>query len=278
MVLKISETTLCGVSVALICCTTLAVSIPIFQLFRRTRHLGAWERPTLACWFYAHRMQNYLALANLVEIVFLLAGFPLVVNDRYYLCHAGLSAESCESLAGVWRPIAACLLVDGIFCGLAFIILSHSLSQRIATRRNRQYNVLNNRPYYLAAAHYLLQASALATVIAAFTSAFFQNPPNPRAALITSIVTGTFAVALFLLGTYTTFWGIAKYHYSMRSVRREARSKRLMWATEVDWLFYSVFRGHAAQIHIEREVEVLLQSIESRQDPDVLYVTDVWVN
>ncbi|KAL9009169.1 MAG: hypothetical protein Q9173_005780 [Seirophora scorigena] len=284
MVLEVNETTLYNVSVTLISCTTLMVAISSFNLFIKTQRRRAGERPTVACWLYAHRMQKWLALFNLFEIVVLLIIFPLVSIDREHLCRTELPMESCQSLINTWRLVAACLLGAGVFCAVSCIVEQASLKQRITIRRNRSHDILNNRPWALAAAHYLLQLSSLATVFASLSSLFFQDPQNPRAALITSFVTGAIAVVLFLSGVMGTCWGITKYHYTMRSLRREARERQLTWAAGVNWgigleerleLFWGASRANRTQGRIERDMEVLLEAVARRirgQENDVWFV------
>ncbi|KAI4092067.1 MAG: hypothetical protein LQ344_003722 [Seirophora lacunosa] len=282
MVLKVNDITLYNVSVTLISCTTLMVAISIFSLFMKTQRRRAGERPTVACWFYAHRMQKWLALSNLLEIVVLLTIFPLVSIDREYLCHTELPTESCQSLINTWGLVAACLFGAGVFSAVSCIVEQASLKQRATIRRNRSHDMLNNRPWALAAAHYLLQVSALATVFAALSPLFFQDPQNPRAALITSFVTGAIAVLFFLSGVVATCWGITKYHYTMRSLRQEARERQLLWAAEVNWgigveerlkLFWGASRADRTQERVERDLEVLLEAVAWRMRGEE---NDVW--
>ncbi|KAL8959949.1 MAG: hypothetical protein Q9193_003269 [Seirophora villosa] len=285
MVLKVNDITLYNVSITLISCTTLMVAISIFNLFLRTQGRRAGERPTVACWLYAHRMQKWLALSTLLEILVLLTIFPLVSIDRQSLCHTALPPESCQSLLSTWRLIAACLFGAGVFSAVSCIVEQASLKQRAAIRRKRSHDILHNRPWALAAAHHLLQASALATVFAALSSLFFQEPQNPRAALITSFVTGAIAVLFFLSGVVAACWGVTKYHYTMRSLRREARERQLLWAAEVNWgidgvgerlrLFWGAARADRTRERVERDLEVLLEGVARRvraEENDVWFV------
>ncbi|KAI4129028.1 MAG: hypothetical protein LQ338_002443 [Usnochroma carphineum] len=263
MTLKLSDTTLYNASAAFIGSIILVATALIILLIAKNRPHYTWDRPSVRYWLLAHRLQNYLALLNIIQIIFLLIAFPIVTIDRHHFCETQLDAKACHKLTHIWNIVTACLAVFALLCAVACFAVYRFLNWQTSVFRHRALEILQVRPWSLFAAFLLLQTSALFALTASFADLFYEGP---RHALVVSIIAGAFAIVLFLVGTLFTFWGIVRHHVALRSLREEARSRYFRYAPRITWgraveerVLYT--HGRTLQRRMERDLEVLFSSI-----------------
>lgn len=222
-------------SLGLIAISTLTVTTLIWATAYKERRLRHGERPTWSYWLLGHHLQRLFALSNLVEIVLLSISFPLVQRNRSQLCHDRLSPTDCARLGQSWSSVVLVLGPFALF--FTITLLQGYFRHRVCLRDEyyRSYEVLHNRPGLLFLAHILLHAAAIAVLSTVYSSLFFDRS-NVWAALVTSMVTGVVAIALFSTACLATIAGIARYHMAMKQLTSTAASRFHMQAACFGWL------------------------------------------
>lgn len=234
MTLHVSTSTVLDTSLAILSTTTILILLLIALVYIKEHYRPPSQRPLFTYWLLAHRLQNYLALLNIAEILFLLTTFPLVSIDRAHLCQTALRGHTCRGLRDTWKGVASGLAVLSVCCaGLGWPVFLY-LYRRYRTPSLRDRDVLNNRPYALTIAHIFLQSSSVLTLVSSFSELFFPAGKT-YAALRCSMFTGAFAILLFDVGLMVTFWGVVRYHFSMRVVREQAWERRFTTSSRWGW-------------------------------------------
>ncbi|KAL9028371.1 MAG: hypothetical protein Q9196_003260 [Gyalolechia fulgens] len=261
-----SDSALFDSSLTILSTTTVLILFLISILAIAQRFRRPWERPSFTYWLLAHRLQNYLALLNITEIHFLILTFSLVSIDRNHVCKTELDAKACHSLTNTWKGVAsglAALSLSGAAIG--YPIYRH-LHKRSASPPHRDMHVVKNCPYALTIAHVSLQASAALTLTSSFSSLFFK-PADAYAALKCSMFTGAFAIICFDVGIVMTFWGVLKYHFTMRTLREEATDRQFQTSATFNWgrgVAEATFYNREANLRLARQLDYLVDVTSDR--------------
>ncbi|KAL8716811.1 MAG: hypothetical protein Q9225_005893 [Loekoesia sp. 1 TL-2023] len=260
MTLNIPDSILYNASLTVLSSTTALITLLIFILTFTARFRRPWEPPSFSYWLLAHKLQNYLALLNLIEILLLLVSFAIVTVDRHRVCATQLSSQECEGFIKIWKGVSVSLIVLSVLSGPALYPIYRKLHERSADPGHRNGDILNNRPYVLFIAHLFLQASATTTLTSSFSSLFFE-PADVHAALKHSVITGACAIIFFDLGIAATFWGILKYHLTMQTIREEARERRFGTTSRLNWgrgVAETAFYGKRVRRKLETQLDYLV--------------------
>ncbi|KAL8935986.1 MAG: hypothetical protein Q9216_005162 [Gyalolechia sp. 2 TL-2023] len=266
MKLHISEATLFDSALTILSTTTVLILLLIFILGITERLRRPSQPPSFIYWLLAHRLQNYLALLNVTEVLFLIVTFPLVGIDRNNVCKTELNARACHGLKNTWKGVACGLAVLSVCCACLAYPIFHHLRKRSASPHRRDVDVVKNYPYALTVAHVFLQASAALTLTSSFSSLFFE-PANAYAALKCSMLTGAFAILCFDVGFVVTFWGAVKYHFTMRAVREEARAQHFRTSARLNWgraVAETAFYNRQVSLRLGRQLDYLVRVMWDR--------------
>lgn len=271
MIIHISSSILLYTALAILSATTILIILLTTLLYIKEHFRPPSYRPLFTYWLLAHRLQNYLALLNLTEILFLLTTFPIISIDRANLCRTELRGYRCRGLRNTWKGVASGLAVLSVCSMVVGWPMFRYLYKRDRSPHFRYLDVLNNRPYALTTAHIILQSSSVLTLVASFSDLFFPDG-NVYAALRCSMFTGAFAIVCFDFGVLVTFWGVLRYSFSMRAMREEARERRFVTSRRFGWgrgvaerVFYNRRTAERMIVQMDYISDVMWERVRARE-------------
>ncbi|KAL8738177.1 MAG: hypothetical protein Q9181_000990 [Wetmoreana brouardii] len=235
MAIILADSTIYRLSLGLIGFITLTIGILLITCVLLERSLRNGWRPTWNYWLLAHRLQNLLAVINIIEVTLLIISFPLVSIDRYQLCRTQLDDQGCHQLVKIGHPVLAVSSAFSAFVAFGTILQDYYYRRREGSELYRYSDALNNRPWGLFAAHFWLQVAAVATLTTSYSCLYFDQS-SVLDALVLSIKTGTVAVLFFSLGCFHTVLGIKRYHDTMWTIRWQAKRRGQTQAARFNWL------------------------------------------
>ncbi|KAL8691024.1 MAG: hypothetical protein Q9218_003662 [Villophora microphyllina] len=198
MTLEISDSVSYYVLLGVIAVCTFIFSIVVVGAEAMERRLSNRGRPDWSYWLLQHQMQKRFALINVIELLLLTIGFPFVQRNRSRLCRTGLySPGECSNFAFISTFLCLALATSSGVTMVSLVVKVYPQhGSRLRDEYFRCHEILNNQPRALFAAFILIQATGVAVLTTYYSSLFFDDA-NVRAALVTSIATGSVAIFLF---------------------------------------------------------------------------------
>lgn len=75
------------------------------------------------------------------------------------------------------------------------------------------------------------------------------------------MLTGAFAIICFDVGFAATFWGVLKYHFTMLTIREEAREQHLRTSARLNWgrgIAETAFYNRQISLRLGRQLDYLV--------------------